>query len=79
MQSNVDRIIPAILSPSHAPFAKACSELAARCSSSSGMTHRPVVKVSSVSGYRSLLIAKLAGILITHEEMSAWPFTPIAI
>lgn len=76
MQRSVARIMPAILSPSQAPLAKACRALAALCSSSSGMTQRPDVSVSSVSGYRSLLIARLAGMLIMQEDIKACPLTP---
>ncbi len=63
MQRILAKIMPAIFNPNHAPFAKAWSEFAARSSSSSGITTLPAVKVSSVSGYRSLLMAKLAGML----------------
>ena len=50
MQRRVEAIMPAIFRPSQAPLAKACKTLAARCSSSSGMTTRPAVRVSSSSG-----------------------------
>ncbi len=71
MHRRVARIIPAILRPSQAPLAKAWRAFAARWSSSSGMTTLPVVKVSSVSGWRSLLIARDAGMDMTHEEIRA--------
>ena len=76
MQRSVATIIPPILRPSHAPFANACREFAARCSSSSGITTRPAVNVSSSSGYLSLEIARLAGIDITQDETSACALTP---
>ena len=65
IQRRVERIMPAILRPSQAPLAKAWRELAALCSSSSGITIRPVVSVSSVSGYRNFEMAREAGIDMT--------------
>lgn len=65
IQRRVVRIMPAIFRPSQAPLAKAWREFAALCSSSSGITIRPVVSVSSVSGYRNFEIAREAGIDMT--------------
>ena len=76
MHSSVAAIMAPILSPSQAPMANACSELAARFSASSGMTTRPAVSVSSSSGYRSLEMASDAGIDMTHDDTSACGLTP---
>lgn len=68
--------MPAILIPSQAPLAKACSAFVARCSSSSGTTHRPEVIVSSVSGYLILDTARDAGMDMMQEDTIACAFRP---
>lgn len=79
MHSNDATIIPATLRPSHPPLANAWSAFVGRSSSSSalGITMRPAVSGSSVSGYRSLEMAREAGMDMTQLEIRACGLRPM--
>lgn len=69
-------MVAPILRPSQVPLEKACRAFSALCSSSSGMTTRPAVRVSSVSGYRILEMAKEAGIDMIQDDTKASALSP---
>ena len=76
--SATHRICPATMRPKTAPLLNACSAFAGLFLSESprSTTTRPRVTGSSVSGMRILLIAMLAGMLMTLAVTRFWGGTP---